>query len=100
MLDACSQGTLSTNKLMKDLDIEGTRTYINIKTLNGQERQSTHILDDIKVYKLTPDADKHQKWIKLPTSYTKEETPVDRSEIATPDKLKQWQYLEKNIKFS
>ena len=30
MLDACSQGTFSTNKLMKDLGIEGTRTYISI----------------------------------------------------------------------
>ena len=36
MLDACSQGTFSINKLMKDLGIEGTRTYINIKTLIGQ----------------------------------------------------------------
>ena len=38
MLDACSQGTFSTNKLMKDLGIEGTRTSINIKTLIGQGR--------------------------------------------------------------
>ena len=73
--------------------------HINIKTLNGQERQSTHIIDGIKVCKLTPEADKHQKWIKLPSSYTKEEIPVDRSEIATPDKLKQWQYLEKISSF-
>ena len=84
---------------MKDLGIEGTRTYINIETLNDQERQSTHIIDGIKVCKLTPEADKHQKWIKLPSSYTKEEIPVDRSEIATPDKLKQWQYLEKISSF-
>ena len=35
MLDACSQGIFSTNNLMKDLVIEGTRTYININTLNG-----------------------------------------------------------------
>ena len=84
---------------MKDLGIEGTRTYINIETLNDQERQSTHIIDGIKVCKLTPKADKHQKWIKLPSSYTKEEIPVDRSEIATPDKLKQWQYLEKISSF-
>ena len=80
MLDACSHETFSTNKLMKDLGIEGTRTYINIKTLNGQERQSTHIIDGIKICKLTTEADKHQKWIKLPSSsYTKYEIPVDRS---------------------
>ena len=36
MLYVCSQGTFSTSKLMKDLGIEGTRTYINIKTLIGQ----------------------------------------------------------------
>ena len=90
MLDPCSQGTFSTNKLVNDLGIEGTRTSINIKTLNGQERQSTHILDGIKVCKLTPEADKYQKWIKLPSTYTKEEIPVDKSEIVTPAKLKQW----------
>ena len=84
---------------MKDFGTEEARTYINIETLNGQEKQSTHILDGIKICKLTPGADKHRKWIKLPSSYTKEEIPVDRSEIATPDKLKQWQYLEKISSF-
>ena len=80
---------------MKDLGIEGTRTSVNIKTLNGQDRQSIHILDGIKVCKLTPEADKYQKCIKLPSTYTKEEIPMDISEIATPAKLKQWQYLKK-----
>ena len=47
------------------------------------------------MHKLTPEVDKHQKWIKLLSSYTKEEIPVDRSEIATPAKLKQWQYWER-----
>ena len=64
---------------MKDFGTEEARTYINIETLNGQEKQSTHILDGIKICKLTPGADKHHKWIKLPSSYTKEEIPVDRS---------------------
>ena len=99
MLYVCSQGTFSTSKLMKDLGIEGTRTYINIKILNGKERRSTHNIDDIKVWKLAPEADKHQKWIKLPSSYSKEEIPVGRSEIATPAKLKQWEYLEKISRF-
>ena len=84
---------------MKDLGIEGTRTYINSKTLNGQEKQSTHIIYGIKVCKLKPEADEHQKWIKLPSPYTKEEIHVDRSEVATPAKLKQWQYLEKISSF-
>ena len=67
MLDACSQGTFSTNK-----EQEGTRTSTNIKVLNGQERQSTYVLDGIKVCRLTPEADKYQKWIKLPSTYTNE----------------------------
>ena len=57
MLEACSQGTFSINKLTKGLGIEGTRTYFNIKLLNSQERQSTHIIGIIKVFKLTPEAD-------------------------------------------
>ena len=30
MLDACSQGTFSTNKLLKDLGVEGTKEHISI----------------------------------------------------------------------
>ena len=44
-------------------------------------------------------SDKYQNQIKLPSTYTKEEIPVDRSEIVTPAKLKRWQYLEKISSF-
>ena len=45
------------------------------------------------------EADVYQKWIKLPSSYTKEEIPVDQSETAMPAKLKQWQCLEEISSF-
>ena len=48
---------------------------------------------------LTLEADIDQKWIKLPSSYTKEEIPVDQSETAMPAKLKQWQCLEEISSF-
>ena len=32
--------------------------------------------------------------IKLPKMYARTELPVDKEEIATPDKIKQWDYLK------
>ena len=34
------------------------------------------------------------KWIKLPRAYTKQDLPVDEQEIATPEQVKKWNYLE------
>ena len=41
--DTCSQGTFGTEDLMKQLNIIGTKTSINIKNLTGNERQSSHV---------------------------------------------------------
>ena len=36
-------------------------------------------------------------WIDIPKVYTKEEIAVDNEDIATPAKLKQWNYLQRII---
>ena len=33
-------------------------------------------------------------WIKLPKMYARAELSVDKEEISTPDKIKQWDYLK------
>ena len=35
-----------------------------------------------------------KSWIKLPKIYTRTELSVNKEEIATPDKIKQWDYLK------
>ena len=38
--------------------------------------------------------DKRTQWVKLPKLYSREHIPVDSAEIATPEKLKKWRYLD------
>ena len=34
-------------------------------------------------------------WIDLPVTYTKEDLPVDDEDVAKPEKIRKWKYLEK-----
>ena len=34
------------------------------------------------------------EWIELPKAYSKSCLPVEKEEIATPDKIEQWEYLK------
>ena len=38
--------------------------------------------------------DKKIHWVKLPKHYSRVHIPVDSAEIATPEKLKKWRYLD------
>ena len=93
MLDTCSQGTFATQKLMNQLDINGIQTSVGIRTLIGHQKQSSYLLDGLSVSKLVLRPSEKAKWIRLPSTFTRKEIPVDQSEIATPAKLKQWKHL-------
>ena len=95
MLDTSSQGTFATENLMNQLDINGIRTSIGIRTLIGHQKQSSYLLDGLSVSKLVLGSSEKAKWIRLPSTFTRKEIPVDQSEIATPAKLKQWKYLDR-----
>ena len=66
-------------------------TTIRIKTLNGEESQETEAISDLKVTSSTG----KNVWIDLPVSYARENLPVGDEHTATPDKIKDWKYLEK-----
>ena len=91
MLDCCSQGTFINSELAKKLRTEGTMTTIKVKTLNGEESQETEAINGLKVTSLT----EKNGWIDLPVSYTRENLLVGDEDIATPDKIKDWKYLER-----
>ena len=93
MLDTFSQGTFATENLMNRLDINGLRTSIGIRTLIGHQKQSSYLLDGLSVSKLVLGPSEKAKWIRLLSTFTRKEIPVDQSEIATPAKLKQWKPL-------
>ena len=91
MLDCCSQGTFINSELAKKLRTEDTMTTIKVKTLNGKESQETEAISGLKVTSLTG----KNEWIYLPVSYTRENLLVGDEDIATPDQIKDWKYLER-----
>ena len=93
LLDPCSQGTFVTDNLLKKLGLSGVRTSTNIKTLNGNKKM-TSLIEGLMVSKQLLSKDKRIQWVKLPKLYSREQIPVDLAEIATPEKLKKWRYLD------
>ena len=91
MLDCCSQGTFISSDLARKLKAEGVQTNIKIKTLNGEESQETEAVSGLKVSKSSGE----RMWIDLPVTYTKEDLPVDDEDVAIPEKIRKWKYLER-----
>ena len=94
LLDSCSQGTFVTEQILKELDVIGVKTSINIKTLNGNQKVSSTLVDGIMVSKQVLSARDQIHWVKLPKLYSRKEIPVDPLEVATPLKLKKWQNID------
>ena len=90
MLDNCSQGTFVNQEIIEALGITGVDARVTVKILNGEISQMTTVVENLKVAGSLG----KPKWIKLPRAYTNQELPVDEQEIATPEKVKRWNYLE------
>ena len=67
------------------------QTTIKIKTLNGEDSQETEAVSALKVSKSSGE----RMWIDLPVTYTKEDLPVDDEEVAIPEKIRKWKYLQR-----
>ena len=91
MFDCCNQGTFISTDLARNLKAEGVQTTIKIKTLNGEESQETEAVSGLKVSKSSGE----RMWINLPVTYAKEDLPVDDEDVATPEKIRKWKYLER-----
>ena len=53
MLDNYSQGTLVKEDILKKLQIDGRKTLISIKTLNGENTFQLHAIDGLQVRNFT-----------------------------------------------
>ena len=62
------------NKRLRALGLHGHKTFITVKTMNGEVTKSSEVLDGIEVAQASP---------------------VDNKEIATAEKLKKQKYLDK-----
>ena len=90
MLDSCSQGSLRQEDLIKELQLSGRKTTLNSKTLNIERTESTVLIDGMDVKGVSG----NNNMIKLSKMYARTELPVDKEGIATPDKIKQSDYLK------
>ena len=91
LLDSCSQGRFMLEKLLQDLGVNGEKTSITIKTVNGEVNNKTTFVEGLKV---SSSRDEDGEWTEFPKTFTKRYLPVDQDDITTPSKLKQWKYLE------
>ena len=98
MPDTCSQATFVSDNLLKKLGLFGVRTSINIKTLNGNEKVTSSLIERLMVSKQPLSKDKRIQLVKMPKVYSREQIPVDSGEIATPEKLKRWKVFDNIIR--
>ena len=90
MLDSCGQGSLRQEDLIKELQLSGRKTTFNLKTLNIERTESKVLIDGMDVKGVSG----NNNMIKLSKMYARTELSVDKEGIATPDKIKQSDYLK------
>ena len=93
MLDNCGQGSIIRDELIEDLGIPGRKLQLILKTLTGKKSEEIMAIDGLIVYGIDLKKTRTNEWIELPRAYSKKSLPVEREEIATPDKIKKWDYL-------
>ena len=90
LLDSCRQGTFILEKLRDHLCIPGRKTSAIIKTIYGEFKSPPKAIDGPQVSDINDDKN---LWVPLPTTFTRDELPVDNDNITKPGQLKQWKFL-------
>ena len=90
MLNNCSQGSFVQEALVQKMQTPGRKTILNLKTLNGERSESTKAIEGLQV----AGSKNGSTLIKLPRIYTRKHLPVDKKEVATSDKIEEWNYLK------
>ena len=93
ILDNCSQGCFMKDSIRKNLRVDGRKTEITIKTLNGEEKMKSTVMSGLKVWSDSDEGSK--RWLDLPATYTKEVLPADVEEVAAREKIEIWDHLKK-----
>ena len=80
--------------MIEDLVITGKKLQLTLKTLTGEKSENTKAIDGLIVSGIDLKKTRINEWIELPRTYSKQNLPVEREEIATPNKVKKWDYLK------
>ena len=76
--------------MVKKLGIQGIKVTLKLKTLHGERSESTFAIEAVKVTGMHGDS----IGAALPKLYSRREIPVHKEDIATPSKIKEWEYLQ------
>ena len=71
-MDNYSQGTYAREDIVLTLDASGERTKMRVKTMSGEQRHLSTVVDDVE---FANNNTIKQQWIKLPKNYTTSDLP-------------------------
>lgn len=88
-LDPGSTGTFCSGKLAKELQAEGRKAKIHLRTMGLNKAVSSSIINGLEISGLSG---KH--FYELPEVFTQNEMPVSPDNIISEEELSQWPYLK------
>ncbi|XP_073713144.1 uncharacterized protein [Misgurnus anguillicaudatus] len=87
-LDPGSSATFCTDKLMHQLNVQGKRTNILLRTMGQERTVSTNVITGLEVSGLH-----NNVFLTLPETYTQAKIPVSKGNIPNQSALSKWPYL-------
>lgn len=89
-LDNGSEATFCSEKLMRQLGIEGRKTQILLRTMGQKKLEQSYIVSGLEVSGV-----KENVYIDLPDTYTHKDIPVSRESIPMQTDLEKWPHLHR-----
>ena len=80
--------------MIEDLGITGKKLQLSLKTLAGEKSEDTMTINRLIISRIDLKKTNTNELIELPRAYSKQSLPVEREEIAPPNKIKKWDYLK------
>ena len=90
LLDEASDTTFVKTSVMHGLEIEGTRTSLQLNTMMGREQIDVNRIEGLIVKRLD-----EQVEIELPKTYSRDNIPSRPDQIPTSDTAQKWKHLQK-----
>lgn len=88
-MDSGSQATFCTESLMRQLNMEGKKTQILLRTMGQEKLESSYHIKGLEVCGL-----KENIYIDIPEIYTHKDIPVSKESIPVPEDLENWPHLQ------
>ena len=88
LLDPASNGTFIKERILEDLQVDGTETQLQLNTMHRSEVVPTRRITGLNVESMGKDAR-----VELPKTYTRDDIPSKREEIPRPETAKVWPRL-------